>query len=169
MTVRSFFLVPDEASACKITEDLRSLNIQDENIYAVAKRGSYPLVDIPEANVMQSSDVINAAKKGVTVGGVTGLFAGLSAVTLAPAGLIAAGGAGAVLGLTAAGAAVGTWASTLIGVSVPNKDLKDFQEAIDSGKILMLVDSEAKQTETVKRTVKKSHPEAVIASGELAK
>lgn len=167
MSVRSYFLVPDEESAHKVADALRSINIQDNDIHAVAKRDKYPMHDVPEADLTQSSDVSNAAKKGVTVGGATGLFAGLGAVALAPAGLIAAGGAAAVLGMTAAGAAVGTWASTLIGVSVPNEDLKAFQEAIDSGKILMLVDTEKSQTDAVKQTVKQAHPEAVISTGDL--
>lgn len=164
MTTRLYFLVPDEDSAQKVTEALRDNGISDDTIYAVANQQKHSLEDdIPEAGLLQQSDVVNAAKRGATIGGAAGLFAGLTAVVLTPMGLIAAGGA--VLGAGLAGATAGTWTSTMIGVSVPNSDLKAFQDAIDEGQIMMLVDVEDDVTDNTKELVLNAHPEAVIGSG----
>jgi len=164
MTTRLCFLVPGESSAEKITHSIRNQNISEDNIYAVAKEEKYPLKDsIPEAGFLQQSDLVNSAKRGSTIGGTIGLFAGLTAVALTPMGLIAAGGA--VVGAGMAGATAGTWTSTMIGVSVPNSDLSTFQEAIDNGQILMLVDVEDDMAEFIEKQVLTAHPEAIIQSG----
>lgn len=164
MTTRLYFLVADEPSAEKITQAVGAQNIKEENIYAVAKEDKYPLKEgIPEAGFLQQSDLVNSAKRGATIGGTVGMFAGLTAVALTPMGLIAAGGA--VLGASMAGATAGTWTSTMIGVSVPNSDLSEFQDAIDEGQIMMLVDVEDDLAEFIKKQVLSTYPEAVIQSG----
>jgi len=164
MTTRLYFLVPDETSAAKITQAVRAQNIKEDNIYAVAKEEKYPLQEgVPEAGLVQQSDLVNSAKRGATIGGTVGLFAGLTAVVLTPMGLIAAGGA--VLGAGMAGATAGTWTSTMIGVSVPNSDLSEFQDAIDEGQIMMLVDVEDDLADFIKKQVLSAYPGVVIRSG----
>lgn len=166
MTTRLYFLVPDEESAEKVTQTLRENGISEETIYAVANQEKHTLGDdIPEAGLLQQSDVVNAAKRGATIGGAAGLFAGLTAVVLTPMGLIAAGGA--LLGASLAGATAGTWTSTMIGVSVPNSDLNAFQDAIDEGQIMMLVDVEEDRAEDTKKLVLIAYPEAVIGTGTI--
>ncbi|RLP53829.1 MAG: DUF1269 domain-containing protein [Ketobacter sp.] len=167
MTTRIFFLVPDEMAAEKITEDLHRAGIKDPAIHAVARRDKYPLADeIPEAGVLESSDVAHAAKRGALTGGAVGLFAGLGAVVVYPLGLIAAGGA--IAALSVAGVAVGSWSSSLVGVSVTNSDFAaEFEDALDAGQILMLVDVEEQNVNTVKTTVNRAHPDLVLHSGTL--
>lgn len=167
MTTRLYFLVPDETSAKRVTDAIRAKDIDDEHIHAVARRDKYPLdQDIPEAGLSETSDFANAAKRGATIGGAAGIFAGLTAATIAPLGLVAAGGA--IAGLSIAGAAAGTWTSTMIGVSVPNSDLKAFHDAIDDGQILMLADVEDQKTDEIKGEILAAHSDAVINSGVLA-
>lgn len=167
MKTRFYFLVPNEESAKEITDDLRSLGIADKYIHAIAKQDKYPFKkDIPEATITDTSDLKNALKRGATVGGAAGLFAGLVTAAVAPLNPVAAGGA--VLGLAAAGAVAGSWGASLVGISVPNTDLDTFTKAIDQGEILMLVDTTAEQGSRIEQTVRQSHPQAVIASGELS-
>ena len=166
MTTRLYFLVADETSAEKITAALHQQDINDDNIYAVARRDKYPLKeDIPDAGILERSDIINAAKRGATVGGTAGLFAGLTAALITPLGLIVGGGA--IAGLTAAGVVAGSWMSTMIGISVPNTKLKVFEAAIESGEILMLADVEDGQADAIKDSITQAYPSAVIGSGEL--
>lgn len=166
MATRLYFLVPDENSAKKVVDVLRSQKIDKNNIHAVAKKQKYPLAEgIPDADLRQTSDVVNAAKRGATLGGAAGLFAGLAAVAVTPLGLIAAGGA--VVGMSLAGATAATWTSTMIGISVPNTDLQAFQSAIDDGKILMLVDVDHEEAEAVSALVMLAHPGAVIGRGTI--
>lgn len=167
MTTRLYFLVPDEESAKEVTKAIRARDIDDEHIYAVANRDKYPLIeDIPEASLTETSNLTNAVQRGAAIGGSAGIFAGLTAATLAPLGVIAAGGAITALGI--AGAAAGTWTSAMIGVSVPNSDLNAFQEEIDEGKILMLTDVDDEKTDEIKKGILAAHSQAVINSGVLA-
>lgn len=163
MKTRLYFLVPDEEVAKTITDDLRLNGIGDRQIHAVAKEDKYPFEkDIPEADITDTSDLMNSLKRGATVGGVAGLFAGLATAAVAPLSPVAAGGA--VLGLAAAGAVAGSWGASLVGVSVPNTDLDSFTKAIDDGEILMLVDTTPEQGKTIEQIVRRSHPRAVITS-----
>jgi hypothetical protein len=166
MTTRLYFLVPDENAAKKVTDAIRARDIHDENIHAIARHDKYPLDgDIPEAGLAERTDVANAARRGATIGGTAGVFAGLAAATFAPLGLVAAGGA--IAGLGVAGAAAGTWTSTMIGVSVPNSDIQAFHDAIEEGQILMLADVDESRTDAVKHGILSAHSEAVIHSGVL--
>jgi hypothetical protein len=167
MSKRLYFLVTEEAAAKAVTDSLRARGLEDDRIFAVAKRDKYLLErDIPDAGLLQTSNAINAAKRGAVIGGIAGVFAGLTAMTIVSTGLIAAGGAVAALG--AAGAAAGTWTSSMIGVSVPNWDLKAFQEAVDQGQILLLTDVPDNSAEAVRAEILEAHAETVVNDGVLA-
>jgi hypothetical protein len=166
MKKRLYFLVPDEEIAKKVTDRLRSYGIDDKQIHAVAKEDKYPLAqDIPEADITDTSDLMNALKRGATVGGAAGLFAGLAVVAIAPLAPLAMGGV--ILGLTAAGMVAGSWGASLVGISVPNTDLDTFTKAIDEGEILLLVDTTPEQEARIEQVVRQADPKAVITSGAL--
>ena len=65
-------------------------------------------------------------------GGATGLLAGLAAAVIAPAG-VAVGGAAMLLGTTVAGVSYGAFVSALVGSSVPNSQLREFEELLEKG------------------------------------
>ncbi|MGQ9426227.1 hypothetical protein ACXYTJ_12115 [Gilvimarinus sp. F26214L] len=159
------FLAPDLDRAKLIIEDLRSAGYGDEKINVVAN-DQIPLEDVPQADLRHGSDLVNAAKRGAATGGTVGALAGLLFVAFPPAGL--ALGGGAILGGAAAGAGFGVWASTLVGVSATNSEIKEFQDAIDDGQILIIIDAiNHAEVERVEHIVRDHHPEAVIRSGEL--
>lgn len=67
-----------------------------------------------------------------------GLLAGLVAVAFPPLGVTLAGAAI----MTVGGALVGTWASALVGSSVPDPIRRKFETEIEAGKILLVIDAE---------------------------
>lgn len=159
------FLTPDLECARLIIDDLRSAGYDDKAINVVAN-DEIALEDVPEADLLHGSDLINAAKRGAATGGTIGALAGLVFVAFPPAGL--ALGGGAILGGAAAGAGFGVWASTLVGISATNSEIKEYQEAIDEGRILIIVDTiNHEESERVEDIVRGHHPEAVIRAGEL--
>jgi hypothetical protein len=166
MSERLYFLVDDEDRARTIIEDLRAYGIDDGDLQAVAHRDRYPIEGVPEASFTERTDFLPAARRGVALGGTTGLLAGLVAVALPTPGIVLAGGA-MVGTLTAAGAAVGTWAATLAGVGITHRDLKPFEEALDAGRVLVLVDVEADQRADVEARIRAQDDSIVIESGEL--
>lgn len=142
MTQRLAILSNDVDDAASVVETLRQTGYADEDIYVIT-RDDIVLEDLPEADPRQYSDLLPALKRGAGMGGALGLFGGLLMATIPPAGL--AFSAAAVTAMTAGGAAFGAWTSSLLGISVPNSRLEEFQKAIEAGKTLVLVDVEDEQ------------------------
>ena len=156
---KTYFLAPDADSARRIVADFRTAGIADERIHAIAN-ADVQLEGLPEASVFETTDYVPALKRGAAVGGTSGLLAGLVAVALPPAG-IALGG-GALLATTLAGASFGAWASSVMGASVTNSHLREFQAALDRGNVLILAEIETERLEQITQIVHQHHPEAAV-------
>jgi hypothetical protein len=163
MRRRLYFLVPDPGTAHRIVNELLLARIETGHMHVVARDGT-PLGDLPEANVLQKTDLIEATERGVAVGGATGALAGLLAVSFPPAGVILGGGMVAAAML--AGAGFGAWVSGMIGINLPNRELKAYEEAVKSGAVLMLVDVPKDRVHEIERLVQEHHPEAQIGGTE---
>lgn len=160
---RIYFLVPDIETAKTVTDELLLARIEERHIHVVAKEGT-ELGDLPKASLLQTSDVIPAVERGLAVGGATGILAGLAAVTFPPAGVVLGGGA--VLATTLIGSGVGAWISSMIGVDVKNTQIEKFEDAIEKGSVLFLVDVPKKRVEQIEEMVKKHHPDANVKGTE---
>ena len=132
MKERYFFFTPDFESAKQVIEDMKSFGFTEEDLHVIAN-DEVVLEPLPEPDITHRSDVVDAAKRGAATGGAMGLLGSIGAVTVPPLGLTLGGGA--ILAGTALGTALGTWFSTLIGVSVPNQDVEDYRHRIERGEI----------------------------------
>lgn len=160
---RLYFMVPDIDTANTVVDELLLKRVDEHHIHVVAKEGT-PMGDLPEANLFQKSDFIPAMERGLAVGGITGLVAGLAAMTFPPAGLVLAGGA--VLGTSLAGAGIGAWISGMIGMDVPNTQIEKFEDAIEKGEILMMVDIPKERVEEIEALIQQHHPDADMGGTE---
>jgi uncharacterized membrane protein YeaQ/YmgE (transglycosylase-associated protein family) len=160
MRRRLYFLIPDVTSARQIFDDLLLARIEARHIHVLARRG-LDLQDLPEANVLQKTDLIHGAQLGAALGALAGVVAGVLMMTFPPDGismhLIT------VLIAALVGALFGVWAASLVGASVPNSRLRQFQPWIDQGRLLLMVDVRLQQCEAVVELVGRRHPEAVSA------
>ena len=160
---RIYFLVPDIATTKKIVDDLLLTRIEEKHIHVIAKRGT-PLEELPEANLLQKNDFIPAVEQGLALGGATGMLAGLVAVALPPASTVIAGGV--ILATTLASAGVGAWLSGMVGMSVDNRQLKEFEDAIEAGELLILADVSPDRVNEIEASVKKHIPQVEIEGTE---
>lgn len=160
---RIYFLLPDVERARQVVDELLLARIEEHHIHVLAKEG-IPMENLPQASFLQKSDFVPALERGVAVGGGAGLLAGLVAVTFPPAGMVLGGGA--LLGIALAGAGMGAWISSMIGVDVPNRQLKAFTDAVERGEILMLVDVPKARVGEIEDLVKSHHPEVDIGGTE---
>ncbi|MBK6960538.1 MAG: DUF1269 domain-containing protein [Gammaproteobacteria bacterium] len=133
---RLCFLSPDLDHARKVVVDLKDNGIPEKHIYAVAKYG-IALEDLPDTGP-EADDFLAGYERGIALGGTAGIFAGLTALAFPPTGIIVGGGLVLLLGLLGAG--VGGMMTGLAGAAFPSSRLKQFEEAIDQGKILIMVD-----------------------------
>ena len=157
MRRRLYFLLPSVARARQVVDELLLARIDDHHIHVLA-RDDIALGDLPKANLLQRSDFIHGIEIGLSVGGATGVLAGIVVVAFPPGG--AALGGWTVLVSALAGALIGAWLSSMIATDVPNSQLKEFQDAVEQGQILMMVDVPKNKVETVTNMIKRHHPEA---------
>ncbi|TDG15982.1 DUF1269 domain-containing protein [Seongchinamella unica] len=164
MKERYFFFARDFESAKHIIEDLKSFGVAEEDLHVIANDGVV-LEPLPEPDITHRSDVIDAAKRGAATGGAMGLLGGIVAVTVPPVGLTLGGGA--ILAGTALGTALGTWFSTLVGVSVPNQDVEDYRHRIDRGELMIIVDCEPDQYSQLTGMLESRHADTLLKKGNL--
>ena len=150
MTQRVAFLCHDLDAAAEVVARLQKQGYSEDNIYVITK-DDIVLEDLPEADPRQASNLLPALKRGAGVGGSMGLFAGLMMAVVPVAGLAVSGAA--VAAMTGAGAAFGAWTSSMIGISVPNSKLEEFQQAVDNGRSLVLVDVEDIEAEQLMKSL----------------
>lgn len=154
-----YFLIPKLAVAKSIVSTLRTVGIDERHIHVVAK-ANVTLEQLPKALLLEDSDFALALKHGAAAGGTVGLLASLVAVAVPPAGIVLGGGA--LLGSTLAGATFGAWAASMIGISAPNSQLRQFEDALDQGALLMLIEAERERLEDIRQTVLQHHPKALF-------
>ena len=160
---RLYFLVPDPAIAKAIVDDLLRARITWHHIHVLANH-SVALEALPEASLLQRSDVVHALERGVALGGATGAFLGLVALAFPPAGLTIAGGA--VVAMTLAGAGFGAWTAAMIGVDEPNARLTRFRDAIRDGQLLLMADVPASREQEIEQLVAQHFPQADLRGAE---
>lgn len=153
---RIYFLVPGIETAKMIVDDLLLARVEERHIHVAAKRGT-PLEDLPEATFLEKTDFVPALEQGLAVGGLTGILAGLVAFAL-PTGLVLGGGA--VLASSLAGAGIGAWLSSMIGISIGSRRIQQFERALDGGELLVMVDVPKDRVDEIEGIVRKHHPEA---------
>ena len=163
MRRRLYFVLPDVESARTMLNDMLLARIECRHIHFLSKRGSLP-DDLPEASVMQKTDIVHGAQTGLAIGAIVGAAAGFLLVMFPPEGVTLK--LMAVLAVALGGALFGTWASSMVASSVPNSRLKPFENAIESGKVLMMVDVPMTHTQEICDLVARRHPEAVSGGQE---
>ncbi len=154
---RLYFLVPDTGIGKKVVDELLLAHIEWKHIHVVARRGT-PLEDLPEASFLQKSDLIPAMLRAVPIGGATGVLCGLAALALEPA-LVVAGGA-VLLASSLAGVGIGVYLGGMVGLNVGSTRLKAFEEAIERGQLLVIVDVPAIRVEEIADRIRKAYPAA---------
>ena len=160
---RIYFLVPEIATTKKIVDDLLLARIEERHIHVIAKRDT-PLEDLPEANLLQKTDFIPAVQQGVALGGATGLLAGLVAVALPPASTVIAGGI--LLATTLAGASIGSWVGGMIGMTLGNRRIKEFEDKIEAGELLVLADVPKDKVDEIEDRIRLHLPQVEVMQTE---
>ena len=160
MRRRLYFVLPDVQSARTMLNDMLLARIECRHIHFLSKRDSLP-PDLPEASVLQKTDIVHGAQLGLIIGAVVGAVAGALLVLFPPEGVTLK--LAAVLLLALGGAFFGLWASSMVASAVPNSRLKAFQPQMAGGKVLMMVDVPMRRVQEICDLVSGRHPEA--ASG----
>lgn len=151
---RLCFLSPDIDHARQVIADLKAAGIPEKHIYTLARYGT-DMQDLPDAGP-ESDDFLAAYERGIAMGGTVGLFAGLAALAFPPAGLTLGGGF-VLLGLFGAG--VSGMLTGIAGAAFSSSRLQEFEQAIEQGQILVMVDVPKNDVEKYQALVRKQDPD----------
>ena len=154
---RLYFISPTVDSCRKMVDELLLARIEERSMHVVAKDGNVPR-DLPQASLLQTSDFVPAIERGITIGGGTGLFAGILAYSFQSAG-VEVGGL-LILAICLAGGGIGAWIAGMIGVDVPNTQLKSFDKELNKGSYLLIVDVPKNRVQEIEAMMNNTHPEA---------
>ena len=158
MRKRLYFMLPDFQSARQMLDEMLLARIEVSHIHFLAKRGTLP-DDLPEASVLQKTDVVHGAELGLVIGGVIGVAGGTLVVLMPPGGISLQ--LVTILITAVLGALFGIWMASMVGTQVPNSRLKAFHADIDRGKVLMMIDVPIGRVPAIRERVAQRHPEAV--------
>lgn len=138
-----------EDLAIRAIEGLRSSGYRDDEISIITKdEEKYnALTNKVGKDVTNEKDAAGGAAAGAvtggTIGGFGGLLLGLGALAIPGVGpIVAAGPIAAAITGALAGGAVGGLAGALIDYGVPEIEAKEYEERINAGDILILVDDD---------------------------
>jgi hypothetical protein len=157
MRRRLYFVLPNKASADTIERELLLAHIDDHHIHFLA---TVDLEGLPNASLLQRSDLLHGMALGVLFGALTGAAGGL--LLYFYPNVDNQLGTGVILVLAVIGALFGSWAASLIAVSVPNSRLRAFDKDINAGHILLMVDVPKERVDEITALIKSHHPEAEI-------
>ncbi|MCW9048233.1 MAG: DUF1269 domain-containing protein [Gammaproteobacteria bacterium] len=161
MRKRLYFLLPDLGETSKTVDELLIARIDEKHIHVMAKEG-VDLGDLPEAGIFQTSDIVHGVETGIVIGGISGLVASIVAITALQAGsmmgLI-------ILGCTLFGAGFGVWTSAMIGSSTKNSRLKEFEQSMEAGKILLIADVPLDRVDDINHKMQ-AHKETIMGGSD---
>ncbi|MHA0856072.1 general stress protein [Paenibacillus sp. CMAA1364] len=131
-----------EVEASRAIENLKSQGIRTEDISVITKNRE-DLKNITEDTGTKAPEGAAAgAATGGVLGGVTGLLAGLGLLAIPGIGpILAAGPIAATLTGLAVGAGTGGLVGGLVGLGIPEDEAAEYDNYVNDGKILVLVDS----------------------------
>ena len=158
--LRLYFLIPDKDTAADIVHELSEMGLAKGDMHVLGKdwRSLEEEEGVPHATLIQTSDVVNAFRRGAITGGTVGVALGLVIhFILAGTHIV-----WMAVGLGVFGTLFGIWASTMVGVSVRDIKVAKFDKQLKQGQLLLMVDIPAEREESVKRVIRRHHPEVVI-------
>ena len=156
---RLYFLSPHLESAQQIVNDLLLARVNVGHMHIVSKDESQLIkAHLPCASLLEKTDIIPAFERGTVIGFAMGLLAGLIGSSFSPLGLEFDGAT--ILGITLSGAIFGAWVSGMIGISLHNSQLEQFESAIEDGQLLLIIDVPKSRVSEITELVTSHHPEA---------
>ena len=157
MKRRLYFLIPTVEDAKVVHNELLLARVEERNMHVLA-RDDISLKDLPEASLLEKSDLIHGLQLGFVLGGFIGIVLATTSLFL---DMIVPGWETISMGgIIAGGAFLGSWTSSMVAINVQNTHLKEFMKDVNAGQILYMVDVPVHRVDEISELVHSQHPEA---------
>ncbi len=158
MNRRLYFVLPNVEISRQIENDLLLARISEDHMHFLGKRGT-DLLDLPEATTAEKTDLVHGSLIGLVSGALVGALIGLGLYLFQD--YVFPMEMGVILIFFLLGGVFGVWVSgILIGSSTPNVKLREFEQAMQDGHILLMVDVPVERVDEIRNIVLTHHPEA---------
>lgn len=164
MKRRLFFMLPSVASARSMLDELLLARVEERNMHFYAKEGTLPC-DMPEANLVQKSDLINGVETGMMIGACSGLIAGSLFMMFPPDSFFLI--AMLYLSSISIGAVLGSWISAVSSANIPNSKLIRFKDGISKGQVLLMIDVPLSRVREIQKIISNKNPKASFDGMEI--
>lgn len=163
-----FCLVPDEARACRIVDDLKTAGFSNNDISVLLPDRTGTRDFAHEKNTKAPEGTVTGAVSGGILGGALGWLAGIGALAIPGLGpFIAAGPIMAALSGAAVGATAGGIIGVLVGMGIPEFEAKRYQEKIRAGNILLSVHAnDSDESKRAKEIFERDGAQDISTAGE---
>lgn len=147
-----------EQEATRAIEDLKQQGYSTDDISVIAKDRDDVNAVTDETETKAPEGLASGAATGGVLGGVTGLLAGLGALAIPGIGpIVAAGPIAATLTGAAVGAGAGGLVGGLIGLGIPEDEAREYDEYVEEGRILVMVEVEDERSGGVYDTFRRNN------------
>lgn len=147
-----------EQEATHAIEELKQQGFRSEDISVIAKDRKDVSTINDETGTKAPEGLASGAATGGVLGGVAGLLAGLGALAIPGIGpILAAGPIAATLTGMAVGAGAGGLVGGLIGLGIPEEEAKEYDEFVEEGRILVLVETDEDRSSNVYDIFRRNH------------
>lgn len=160
---RLYFLTPDLDTTVNIAHELSELGLSKREVHVTGRDWQHlEERGVNNATLRQTSDVVHAAWRGVKFGVPLGLLLGVVVYyglgeEMGPMGIT-----GIIIGMGVFGGLFGVWTSTMVGVSVHDVKVDKYEDEIEEGAFLMMVDVANQREDEVYSIIHRHHPEVII-------
>lgn len=160
---RLYFLSPDLDTTVNIAHELSDLGLTSKEVH-VTGRNWLKLKErgVNSATLLQTSDVGHAAVRGLLFGVPLGCALGVVAYYVLGEGFTNMGIAALIVGMGIFGGLFGVWTSTMVGVSVHDVKVDKYEDEIEHGAYLMMVDVPNERESSIYSVIHRHHPEVII-------
>lgn len=162
MNLRLKFLLPNMKVAKQASEAMLLARVEDKNVFFLARPGT-DLGLLQPAPATEATNTLHEGSKGILMGAALGLLGGLYVlyfpawVTESPNWFTNAS-AWVILSVTTlVGAAAAAFGAAILGMNILNSDLKNYQERINAGAVLMIVSVPFHRAQEIRNIVRKLH------------
>ncbi|MGN7762946.1 general stress protein [Paenibacillus sp. 22594] len=139
-----------EHEASQAIEELKSRGFMTDDISVIARNKQDVETINSETGTKAPEGMASGAATGGVLGGVTGLLAGIGALAIPGIGpILAAGPIAATLAGAAVGAGTGGLVGGLIGLGIPEDEAQSYDNYVDEGRILVMVDADSARANDV--------------------
>lgn len=156
MKRRLYFMLPNIKIARNMLDVLLLARVEERNMHFYAKEGSLPQ-DMPEANLVQKTDLMHGIETGMMIGGCSGLIAGSLFMMFPPDNLFLT--LIIFLASTLTGAIFGSWMSANYSSQIPNSKLLRFKDGIANGQVLLMIDVPLGRVKELQNLMNKNSPD----------